>query len=86
MSRAGNWDVCTPGTTVMGKVHFLAAIRPTGAEPTGVNGQKVHCRNGIAPRICLALPMQARPNHRTSEAQAELTHGGADQASGELAR
>lgn len=81
-----NPEVCTPGMTVHRKVHFCVGIRPTGAKPTGVNGHFVHRRNGIASRICLALPMQARPNRRTSEAQAEPARGGADQASGELAR
>ena len=86
MSHAGNRDVCTPDTTVMRKVHFRAGVRQTGAMPTGVNGQFVHRRNGIARSICLALPMQARPYHRTSEAQAELACGEAEQASGGLAR
>ncbi len=86
MSHAGNRDVCTPDTTVMRKVHFRAGTRPTGAMPTGVIDQFVHRRNGIARSICLALSIQARPHHRTSEAQAEPVRGGADQASGELAR
>lgn len=86
MGHVGNRDVCTPDTTAMRKVHFRAGARPTGAMPTGVNGQFVHRRNGIARSKCLALPMQARPHHRASEAQAELACGGAEQASGKLAR
>ena len=86
MNHAGNRDVCTPDTTVMKKVHFRAGIPPPGAQSTGVNGQFVHRRNGIARSICLSLPMQARPHHRTCEAQAEPARRRAEQASGELAR
>lgn len=78
--------VCTTGTAAMRKVHFRVGMRVTGATPTGPLGQIVQRRNGIARSICLALPMQARPHHRTSEAQAELARGGAEQASGGLAR
>lgn len=64
MSYARGRKLCTPDTPVIRKVHFRAGMGPTGAMPTGVSGQFVHRRNGIATRICLALPMQARPTTR----------------------